>query len=103
MYFSFLGFYTTALTIPTLLGLIQIWFSGPDSILPAVFTILNSFWVILFLVVSFVRAIFKSQQYCTRVLADVETAQQLPGVLVEHDQNDWAGRAQGEFQGCHGS
>jgi hypothetical protein len=55
MYFSFLGFYTTALTIPTLLGLIQIWFSGPDSILPAVFTILNSFWVILFLVVSFVR------------------------------------------------
>jgi anoctamin-10 len=53
MYFSFLGFYSTALMFPTLLGLIQIWFAGPDSILPAVFTILNSFWVILFLVVSF--------------------------------------------------
>ncbi|XP_065353093.1 anoctamin-10 isoform X3 [Cloeon dipterum] len=50
MYFSFLGFYTTALLFPMLLGLIQMWFSGPDSLLPAFFTILNSFWVILFLV-----------------------------------------------------
>jgi len=36
------------------------------------------------------------------VLSDVETAQQLPGVLVEHNQNDWVGRAQGEFQGRNG-
>ncbi|XP_059485668.1 anoctamin-10 isoform X2 [Neocloeon triangulifer] len=50
MYFSFLGFYTTALLFPMLLGLVQMWFSGPESLLPAIFTILNSFWVILFLV-----------------------------------------------------
>lgn len=94
MYFSFLGFYTTALTFPTLLGLIQIWFSGPDSILPAVFTILNSFWVILFLVVSFCATrtlqIVTIANACV-LLADVETPQQRLGVFLEHDQNDWAG------------
>ncbi|KAF4525860.1 hypothetical protein B566_EDAN018219 [Ephemera danica] len=50
LYFCFLGFYLTALLGPAFFGLVQLALADDDSSLPAVCSILTTFWVILFLV-----------------------------------------------------